>query len=331
MRKIVLYGLFNPEVVKMFRSALGDTFDIVEVTDEQDYSQLKDAEYIVNRVFYMRADLFEQASCLKMVQKWGAGYEKVDIKAAAKYGIPVVNCIGINAGPVAELTVLLMLAALRKLIPQVEALKEGQWLRDEYAKTTRMLRGKQVGIIGFGRIGQAVSEIVSSGFGAKVMYYDAYRQPEEKEMELGVKYADLETLLVTSDIVTIHIPLSKNTEKMINAELLAKMKKNAILVNTARGQIVDEEALIEALRNGVIAGAALDTYEQEPLQADSPLLKMENVIATPHCGGNTADNDEKMVKCCVDSILRFDAGIMPVAAQFVNQNEIDQYRKGMRI
>ena len=331
MKKIALYGLFNPEVVRSFRSAFDGKFELVEVTDESDYQKLRDVEYIINRVFYMRADLFEQAVCLKMVQKWGAGYEKVDIVTAAKYGVPVVNCIGINAGPVAELTVLLMLAALRKLVPQVESLKEGLWLRDEYAKTTRMLRGKQVGIIGFGRIGQEVSQIVTNGFGAHVVYYDAYRQPQEKEVALHVKYTDLETLLTTSDVVSIHIPLSENTDRMFNADLLSKMKRTAILVNTARGQIVDEQALIEALRNKVIAGAALDTFEHEPPEKESPLLHMENVIATPHCGGNTADNDEKMVKCCVDSILRFDAGKAPVPAQFVNQKEINQFRKSTRI
>lgn len=331
MRKIALYGLFNPAVVKAFKSAFKDEFKVVEVAEEGDYTELRDAEYIVNRVFYMRQDIFEQAVCLKMVQKWGAGYDKVDVEAAAKFGIPVVNCIGINAAPVAELTVLLMLSVLRKLIPQVEALKEGLWVRDEYAKTTRMLRGKQVGVIGFGRIGQEVSQIVSNGFGATVVYYDAYRQPEEKEMALGVKYVSLNTLLSTSDVISIHIPLSENTEKFINAEKLAKMKKSAILVNTARGKIVDEQALIDALQHKVIAGAGLDTYESEPLGKDSPLLQMENVVATPHCGGNTADNDEKMVKCCVDSIRSFDGGRWPTAPQLVNQKQLNQYRKDIRL
>lgn len=331
MRKIALYGLFNPEVVKAFKTAFQDEFEVVEVAQEGDYTELRDSEYIINRVFYMPSEIFEQAICLKMVQKWGAGFEKLDIDAAAKYGVPVVNCIGINAAPVAELTVLLMLSAMRKLIPQVEALKRGLWARDEYAKTTRMLRGKQVGVIGLGRIGQEVAQIVTNGFGAKVVYYDAYRQPEEKEMALGVKYVSLDTLLSTSDIVSIHVPFSEKTNKLIDAEMLAKMKKSAILVNTARGRIVDEQALIDALQRKAIAGAALDTFENEPLGKDSPLLQMENVVATPHCGGNTADNDEKMVKCCVESIQSFDSGKWPTAPQLVNQKQLNQYRTGIRI
>jgi len=319
MRKIVLYGLFNKKVVSLFEQAFEGKFDVVEVADENDLAPLEDADYIVNRVFYMNAELFDRTKKLKMVQKWGAGVDKLDVAYAGEKGIPVVNCVGINAIPVAEMAVLLMLAAYRHIIPQAALFKEGEWPRDKYATKSYLLNGKTIGIMGFGRIGQQVCRIARDGFGADVLYYDVFRQSEEREKQLGATYCDIDTLLSKSDIVSIHMPLMDSTKGMFNKDFFKKMKPSAVIVNTARGGVINEEDLIEALKNKVIMAAGLDTFCQEPLPPTSELFKLDNVVLTPHCAGNTADNDVKMVECCIESILSFDRGEAPNPAQFVNK------------
>jgi len=228
--------------------------------------------------------------------------------------------------PVAEITVLHMLAVYRNLLPLANKIKDNVWARDEYAKKSYMINGKTVGLLGLGSIGQRVGMIVKRGFGAEVQYYDLHRMPEEKEMAIGFKYVDFDTLLRTSDIISLHVPLLDSTRNMINRESFAKMKSTAIIINTSRGGIIDEEALIEALQKQVIAGAGLDTFANEPLDASSPLLQLENLVATPHCGGNTADNDINMVACCIDNILKYDRGDGLKPPILVNQEFLYVYR-----
>lgn len=322
MKKVVLYGLFNPAVVNLFRERFQGKFEIIEDAEQQNLQPLRDAEYIINRVFPMDRALFDQAKNLMLVQKWGSGTDKLDIAYAGELGIPVVNCAGINALPVAEMAVLLMLASYRHIIPQAERFKNGEWPRDEYARKSYLLHGKTVGLLGFGRIGQQVGKVLHEGFGCEIQYYDAFRLPPEREAELGVRYADRDTLARTSDIISLHMPLMEATRGTVNGDFFKMMKPSAILINTARGGIVDEPALIEALRSGKIAGAGLDTFSVEPYPATSPLLQLENVVATPHCAGNTADNDVRMAGCCIESILSFDGGTWPEPPQLVNSQFI---------
>lgn len=308
MKKIALYGIFNPAVHAMFREKLPSEYEIVAFDSADEYDKLRDVEFIVNRSYAIDASFFPLAPRLSMLQKWGAGYDRIDIKAAGERGVSVAICVGANSTPVAEMTVLLMLAVYRNLLPMSNKIKESLWARDEYAKKSYVINGKKVGLLGFGSIGQKVGMIVKKGFDAKVQYYDLYRLPEEKEVALGFKYVDLDTLLRTSDIISLHLPLLDSTRNMISRDSFSKMKSSAILINTSRGGIIDEDALVEALANKIIAGAGLDTFVSEPLSASSPLLQLENLVATPHCGGNTADNDINMVACCVDNILKFDRG-----------------------
>jgi len=322
MKKVVLYGLFNPEVVNLFRERFQGKFEIIEDAEKQNLEPLKDAEYIVNRVFPMDRTLFDQAKSLRMVQKWGSGTDKLDIAYAGELGIPVVNCVGINAIPVAEMAVLLMLASYRHIIPQAARFKKGEWPRDEYARKSYLLHGKVVGLLGFGRIGQQVSKILHEGFGCEIQYYDAFRLPSGREAELGVRYVDRDTLARSSDIISLHIPLMEATRGTVDRNFFKMMKPTAILINTARGGIVDEPALIEALQSGEIAGAGLDTFSTEPFPPSSPLFQLENVVATPHCAGNTADNDARMAECCMESILSFDSGNWPSPPQLVNSQFI---------
>lgn len=308
MKKIALYGIFNPVVKDMFRKKLPKYFEIVEINVPEDYHKLKDVEYMVTRSFQINETVLNHAPRLVLLQRWGAGYDRVDIKDAGKRGISVAICLGSNTMPVAEFAVLHMLAVYRNLLPLSNKIKENNWARDEYAKKSYMINGKMVGLLGLGHIGQRVGMIVRKGFGADVQYYDLQRMPEEKEIALGFKYVNLDTLLRTSDIISLHVPLLNSTRNLIDRDSFAKMKPTAIIINTSRGGVINEDALIEALRNKVIAGAGIDTFANEPLDASSHLLQFENLVATPHSGGNTADNDINMVSCCVENIIKYDNG-----------------------
>ncbi len=308
MKKIALYGIFNPVVKGMFQEKLPRDFEIIEVNSRENYDKIKDVEYIVNRSFEINETVINHASRLSLIQKWGAGYDKIDTKTAGERGISVAICLGGNTWPVAEFTIMLMLSVYRNILPLSNRIKKDEWARDIYSKKSYMLNGKMIGLLGLGSIGQRVGKIAKRGFGAEIQYYDLNRMPEEKETALGFKYVDLNTLLSTSDILSLHVPLLESTHHMINRDSFSKMKSSSIIINTSRGGVINEKDLVEALGNNVIAGAGLDTFEKEPLSATSPLLQFENLVATPHSGGNTADNDINMVSCCVENILKYDRG-----------------------
>ena len=322
MKKIALYGVFNPPVKKMFEEKLPRDFEIVEVNSCDEYDKIKDAEYIVNRTFAIDETVINHASRVSLIQKWGAGHDNIDIKTAGSRGISVAICLGGNTMPVAEFAILLMLSVSRNLIPLSNRIKKNEWARNEYAKKSYMINGKKIGLLGLGSIGQRVGKIAKRGFGAEIQYYDLKRMPEEKEIALGFKYVDLDTLLSTSDIISLHVPLLESTRNIINRDSFTKMKSNAIIINTSRGGVIDEEALLEALEKKMIAGAGLDTFAQEPLPSTSPLLQFENLVATPHSGGNTADNDINMVSCCAENIVKYDRGGGLQPPTLVNQNYI---------
>ena len=161
--------------------------------------------------------------------------------------------------------------------------------------------------MGIGNIARKVAAIVRGGFDCQVLYYDVFRLTPEQEQELGVSYASLDELMAQSDIVSIHVPLLDSTAGMINRHNLSLMKPTACIINTSRGGVIQENDLIEALQNNKILGAGLDTFAVEPLPADSPLLAMEQVVTTPHCGGNTVDNDINMAAICMANIAQYDS------------------------
>ena len=274
---------------------------------------------MVNRGGAVDSSVMDAAPRLKWIQKWGVGYDKIDIKAAGERGIPVGICVGGNSMPVAELAVTLMLDVLRNVVPLNAKMKEGEWVREQYSARSYLLHGKTVGLIGIGNIARKVASIVRSGFDAQVLYYDVFRLSEEQERSLGVAYADLDTLMAQADIVSIHVPLLESTAGMIDRSKLSLMKPTACIINTSRGGIINEADLIEVLREGKILGAGLDTYAQEPLSRDSELLKLDCVVATPHCGGNTADNDINMAAICMDCIARYDASGSREMREIVNR------------
>jgi len=228
------------------------------------------------------------AKRLKVVARAGVGLDNVDVKAATQAGVMVVNAPTSNIVSAAELAVALMLAAARNVAPAHAALKNGEWKRSKYSGIE--LYEKTVGIVGLGRIGVLVAQRLSA-FGMSVIAYDPYVQAG-RAAQMGVRLVDLDTLLAESDFMSVHLPKTPETAGLIGADQLAKAKPSLVLVNAARGGIVDEAALFDALKTGRIAAAGLDVFAQEPC-TDSPLFELENVVATPHLGASTDEAQEK--------------------------------------
>lgn len=216
---------------------------------------------------------------LKVIAKHGTGVDNIDLEAAARRGIPVLRALGANARSVAEHTIALVITMMKDIVPLDRAVKGGEWPKASYVG--RDLAGAKVGLVGFGAIGQEVATL-ARGLGMSVTVFDPYTTELPQEVS---RETDLDTLLATSDIVSLHCPLTNETRHLINAERLARMKPTSFVVNTARGGIIDEAALVEALRNGTIAGAGLDSFAEEPPPKDSPLWSLPNIIVTPHTGG----------------------------------------------
>jgi len=234
------------------------------------------------------AEALAAAAKLKVVARAGVGLDNVDVKAATQNGVMVVNAPTSNIVSAAELAVALMLAAARHVAPGNAALKNGEWKRSKY--TGIELYEKTVGIVGLGRIGVLVAQRLSA-FGMKVIAYDPYVQAG-RAAQMGVRLVTLDELLTEADFMSVHLPKTPETLGLIGEEQLAKVKPSLVLVNAARGGIVDEHALYVALKEGRVAAAGLDVFASEPC-TDSPLFEFENVVATPHLGASTDEAQEK--------------------------------------
>lgn len=249
---------------------------------------------LVDAVLPVTAEMIEGMPKLKMIHSEGVGFAAIDVEAAAKRGVYVCNNRAVNAPQVAEHTVLLMLAVLRRMMEGDAMVRAGRQME---AKTAFIYEGlgdlleKKIGMIGFGAIGKELARRLLP-FGCELYYYDPLRADAETEREYHVTYADLETLYRQSDIITLHVPVNESTMKMINRDSLAMMKPNAIVVNCARGAVVDSAALAEAICSGTIYGAGLDTMDPEPVPIDDPIIQMPEqyryrVVMTPHIAGTT--------------------------------------------
>lgn len=322
MKTIALVGKYNDQTKKKLYQTVPEGFQLLEVPTAEDYFRLADADYMIIRTLKLgKADL-ELAKRLKFIQKWGAGYDNLDIPGISELGIPAASCVGVNAEAVAEIAVLHMLAVYRNLLAVNAKLKRNEWAKDQYVGRSYTLQNKLIGIVGMGNIGSKVARIVR-GFGAKVQYYDPILLTPEQEKERQVTHVSMEVLLRTSDIVTLHLPATEETVDMMGAKEFALMKKGAVFINTARGKLVDVDALAEALKSGHLLGAGLDAFKQEPPGTDFPLIEMENVVMTPHSGGNTADNELDMIERCYGNITRVDQGL-PISRRDVINNHLLQ-------
>ena len=223
----------------------------------------------------------DAADYLKVIARYGVGVDAVDLQAAQEKGIVVTNTPGANSSSVAELTVGLMIALLRNIPASIQATKSGEWSRLRGLS----LEGKTVGLVGFGAIGKQVARRLI-GFGCRVIAFDPEAYSAEA-VELGVELLPLADVVQRAEILSLHCPLTGQPRAMVNADFLAKMKAGSYLVNTARGELVDEEALYTALQAGKLSGAALDVFSKQPPEADNPLLRLPRVLATPHMAAHS--------------------------------------------
>ena len=249
--------------------------------------------------------VFKIAPKLKIIARFGVGVDNVDLVKAKEYGIKVSNASGQNSNSVAEIAVAFMLNALRNIPSLHGSLTNGKWLRFVGSD----LQGKTVGLIGFGDIARKVARKLS-GFDVRLIAYDMFPNYEAAKA-LGVDIVSFETLLRESDIVSIHAPSNKDTFHLINRDTLALMKKGAYLINTARGALVDTDALCDAVSGGYLAGAAVDVYEQEPLPSDARILRVENIICTPHTSAETYESYRAVGLCTAQSVVDALAGKEP--------------------
>jgi len=272
---------------------------------------LKTAEFMVCYPNVKMEDAFYKAGKkLRLVQLLSAGYDAVDIEAARRAGVPVANNGGANAISVAEHAMMLMLTVARRVIWQHQSVAGGRWRGNGPAPVMYEVYDKTLGIVGLGNIGRKVARRAQA-FGMKVEYYDIKRLSEDEEDALGVKFRLLRELLRRSDFVSLHVPLNASTKHMIGKAELALMKPSAILVNTARGPVIDEKALCETLSQHKIFGAGLDVFDEEPPPADNPLFKLDNVVLTAHFAGPTSDNHVARFRNAFDNVERMLRGEKP--------------------
>jgi D-3-phosphoglycerate dehydrogenase len=267
----------------------------------------------------------ESVKRLRVVSKYGIGVEKIDIKAATENGILVANTpVPENVHSVAEHAIALMLGLTKRLFYTVDYAKKGSW-RDQNVETQELF-GKTVGIIGLGRIGRALIEKLS-GWRMNFLAYDPYRKAEEIKAD-GATPASLPDLLRESDFVSIHVVVTNETRKMIGEEELKLMKRSAFLINTARGEVIDEKALIKALEQGWIAGAGIDVTDPEPPAKDNPLFRMENVILTPHTAGWTGESLNRITQLATRNLLNALKGDLPES--LVNPEAVPKWRERLK-
>jgi phosphoglycerate dehydrogenase-like enzyme len=274
---------------------------------------LADTEYLVGLGEGAMDDAFYRACPkLKLVQLLSAGYDRVDIAAARRARVPVCNNGGANAVAVSEHAIMLMLAVSRRLTWLHQNVVSGRWRGNDVANTRLYeLHGRSLGIVGLGTIGKKTARLAQA-FGMAVQYYDILRLTEDQADALGVRFRLLGELLQSSDLVTLHVPLTSRTHHMIGAAELGLMKPSAYLINTSRGPVVDEVALHRALAEGTIAGAGLDVFDQEPPAADNPLFRLQNVVLTPHYAGPTWDNQYSRFRNGFDNVQRVARGEAPL-------------------
>jgi D-3-phosphoglycerate dehydrogenase len=272
-------------------------------SEEEFAKAVKGAAYIVPRGRGLPASVLRGADSVRLVHQWGTGYDKIPVDLAKEMGVTVARSPGVNAPTIADLTIGMMIAALRRIPLHYNNTRAGKWIVPEIVPGARDLSSQKVGLIGFGAIGQLVAKRLT-GFDCEVLYY---RRSGEAE-GTSARFAERDEILETCDIVSLHMPLTEASHHTIGAAELARMKSDALLVNTGRGGLIDEAALIDTLTHKRIAGAALDVFTEEPVEPDNPLLRLDNVLPLPHIGGHSEDNLKRMVGHWASNIRAFHEG-----------------------
>jgi len=309
---VIYFEKVSPEIHKIIEANKNPTTEVAywnDLDEEQKEHFLFRAQYFITAAFPITRNILEKAPHLKLIQKTGSGVDNIDLKAATERDVLVASTPGANSSSVAEMTIGMILSLYRKLHFLDRETKQGKWLMWEHRPFMFEMNGKTHGIIGMGNIGKKVAQL-SKGFGTNVIYFNRNRLSLDEENKLGISYVSFKELLATADIVSLHIPLLAETKNLISEVELKIMKPNALLINVARGNIIDEGALAQALKDGKLLGAAMDTWSLEPIHADNPLLQLTNVLATPHVGGGTRDVLESVLRLSFANIAKVEQGMM---------------------
>ncbi|HEY7175498.1 MAG TPA: NAD(P)-dependent oxidoreductase [Micromonosporaceae bacterium] len=290
--------LMPPASRRVISDAFAGDFDVVFVDDDAADAKraaAKGATVLLTMWGAVDAEtLAAGAPDVRLVQKLGVGTDKIDCDAAAANGVVVLKAAGINADAVAELTVLLILAVGRHFVRATAAARTGQIAKEALRAESYQLLGKTVGLLGLGHIGQAVARRLAP-FGVTLIYHDLRRAEPDVEASCSVRYASADEVIETSDVISLHLPSTPATDRIISADTLSRTKPGLILVNTARGSLIDEAALAAAITDGHVLGAGLDVTAEEPMPVTSPLLQLERVVLTPHVGGAVANNFPRVI------------------------------------
>ena len=309
---LVLSGPALP-LMKMAEEMKPDGFELKPCTEETDPDEVErlagESDFVLAFGHGVTENILRAGKNLRLVQLCSAGYDGVNLQIAGELGIPVANNGGANAIPVAEFAMTLILACHRHLPIAHNDTRDDVWMRPEIdGYDSYELFGKTVGIVGAGRIGSTLARLLR-GFETTTLYTDLVRS--EQAESYGATRVDLDELLTEADVVSLHTNLNSTSEKLIGARELSLMKESALLVNTCRGPVVDEAALIEALRNKEIWGAGLDVFEIEPVEADNPLLQMDNVVVAPHVAGKSWESYPRRVDFAFSNMQRVWRGETP--------------------
>ena len=317
--KIAFTDVVPDDLMVLVRESVPPGFELVCVEkpgEDEIIAKVHNADFILTFAAAITDNVIRNAPKARLIQRWGVGHEKVDVGAAATAGIPVAVTAGVSSATVAEHAIILMLALYKKLTWVHNNMLSGRWVRMQMRLAGHEIQGKVVGVAGFGNIGQAVARRLKAFEVSKILYYDAIARPAA-EQELGAERVSLYDLLRLSDIVTVHLPLTDDTHHIISRRELALMKPTALLINAARGGIVDEAALYDALRDRKIAGAGMDVHTHEPPLPDDPIFKLssdpllglDNLVVTPHIGSSTEENQRAVARRCFDNIVRVSQGL----------------------
>ena len=316
MTKVAFVGSTAPGVFAsrwaMIQEFAPDSLELRQVdpdlSDGEKIEALAGVEAVIAFPPSFSTAVAEQCPDLKLIQVLAAGYEDIDVAAMRRLGISVANNGGSNAVSVSEHSVGLMLSLYRRLMDAWQNTKAGKWTDGiAHLPFRSEITGKTVGIVGFGNIGRQVARRLA-GFDCRILYFDFIDEMPGRELEHGARFTPMDDLLAQSDIVTLHVPHTPSTTGLISKRELRLMKRSAVLINTCRGPVVNENDLIEALKAGEIAGAGLDVLMEEPTPPDNPLLSMDNVIVTPHWAGGTREGSERSLKFSVDQCVRLSQG-----------------------
>lgn len=317
--KVLLSEDINPEGKKLLKGKA----EIIIAPDTGKTTAMKlirDAEGVILRATTrFDAEVIASAQKLKVIARTGVGVDNVDIEAASQRGILVCNFPGMNDLTVAEHTIAMILALSKKVVYMHDAVKTGKW-SERFSPELTEAEGKTLGVIGMGRIGRLVARKCRDGLGMNILAYDPF--VADREMP-GVLFTDwLEELFQFSDYITAHVPNLPQTKGLVSKELLGMMKQSAFLVNTSRGEVIDEPALTEILKNRQIKGAALDVFREEPLPGNHPLLKLDNVVLSPHSAGSTWESNVRIAIAAAQATLDVLEGKMPHEQYIYNREAL---------